>query len=689
MRLRRTTLVANVVIIGATLPAVALPTAAPIGTAAPVYEYVNAGPTTWSTQPISDLFGGHRLLGAVRAVSGDGEFALAARIDNGDLGLYVRNANGTTSYRDVTSLTGAPAAATDPNIFLDPWGNVGLIYVSARDRLVMISTATARSPRRAHVTTRAGAFGFNVTNLTIATRVPMSPSVPAISVSGTSALVVDRSTKGGAVTIPLHWLQESIPPLIGNATNVSAATGTGPLLNDPVTFPSTTTAFAATTTNGQVEFFAQNASGAWSASDLTSLVNGPTSVGPLAAASNGIDLYLASLSGIGHVQLFSVATANAAALVANATAHAVAHTRPQAGKVAKVSPSWSYSDVTKLIVGSPAWEGQIFLSATATRVDVAGRAANWGDLYDYTGLVAKSTWTSSDVSLDASATNSVAGGVTGVLDGSTLRLFAASAGAISQGGVGVYAIPTPYWTRAIADGWPIISETGGLGTLSAPWVGFTTAKSLTESPDFLMGQTLQRANKRETWLSFWTVSGPLTPATQTTSSYYSHGFLAGQWVAQQIDQYRLHGVNVKPNWVILDPEGFPDNHSALDAPAGATPATIAKHSGYWTAMLNGWASGLTNVDPTLHPGFYASQTEYRNYDLANSPLPAFEAIAFGGGGPVRIAGSNGSNILGYIAFNATCTPTSALRAQEQTLLNPPWAGRFNTLQFNAGVYCAP
>jgi len=685
VRLRRTTLVANVVIIGATIPAVALPTGAPIGTAAPMYEYVNAGPTTWGTKPVSDLFGGHHLLGNVHAVSADGEFALAARIDNGDLGLYVRNANGTNSFRDVTSLTGAPAAASDPNIFLDPWGNVGLIYVSARDRLVMVSTAAARSSRHAHLTTRAGAFGFNVTNLTIATHVPMSPSVPAISVSGTSALVVDRSTKGAAVTIPVRWLQESIAPVIGTATNVSAATNTSALGNDPVTFPSTTNAFAATTSSGHVEYFFQNSTGTWAASDLTNLVASPASVGPLAAASNGLDLYLASLSSIGHVQLFSVAAANAALLVAHATPHSVAH----AGKVAKVAPSWTYSDLSKLIVGSPSWEGQIFLSATATKVDVAGRAANWGDLYDYTGVLTKSTWTSADVSLDSSATNSVAGGVTGVLDGSTLRLFAASAGVITQGGVGVYAIPAQDWSRAITDGWPIISETGGLGTLSAPWVGFTTAKSLTQSPDFLMGQTLVRANKRETWLSFWTVSGPLTPATQTAASYYSHGFLAGQWVAQQIDQYHLHGVNVKPNWVILDPEGFPDNHSALDAPAGASKAVIAEHAGYWTAMLNGWTSGLTNVDPTLHPGFYASQTEYRNYNLANSPLPAFEAIAFGGGGPVRIAGSNGSNILGYIAFNGTCTPTSALRAQEQTLLSPPWAGRFNTLQFNTGVYCAP
>ncbi len=146
---------------------------------------------------------------------------------------------------------------------------------------------------------------------------------------------------------------------------------------------------------------------------------------------------------------------------------------------------------------------------------------------------------------------------------------------------------------------------------------------------------------------------------------------------------------IKPNWVILDPEGYPDNHSALDAGGGASPATLAKYAGFWASMLSGWSVGITDVDPALRPGVYAEQSEYHNYGLGNLNIPVFEALAFGGGGPIRIPGSNGHNILGYIAFNATCTPTSALHAQEQTLLNPPWSGQFNTLQFNQGVYCAP
>ena len=682
MRFRRLTLVANIVVIGATLPAVGFPVAAPSGGASPMYEYVNAGPTTWNTSAMTSQFGGHRVLGRVHAAAGDGEYALAARIDNGDLGLHVRNANGTTSFRDITALTGAPAAGADPNVFLDPWGNVGLIYVSTHNRLVLISTAAARSARHSNALVRGAISGFTVTNLTVATHVPMSPSVPSLTLSGTSALVVDRSAKGDAVAIPLKWLQESIAPLIGTATDVSAATHSSAVVNDPVAFAGMTTAFAATTGAGHVEFFSQTAAGPWTLTDLTSLDASPTSTGPIAVATNGTQLYLASLSSSAQVQLFSIAMANVPHVVTHVTPHALSHaTTPP--------PSWSYSDLTTLITGSPSWEGQIFLSATPTSVNVAGRAANWGDLYDYAGTLPNLTWSSSDVSLDASASNSVASGVTGVVDGSTLRLFAASDGAISQGGVGVYAIPSQDWSRAISDGWPIISETGGLGTMSAPWVGFTTAASVTQSPDFLMGQSIVNAKKRETWLSFWTISGPLTPPTQNPSSYYSHGFLAGQWVAQQIDQYHLHGLNLKPNWVILDPEGFPDNHSALDAPAGASPATLAKYAAYWAAMLSGWSTGVTNVDPTLHAGVYTEQSEYRNYGLANSSLPVFEAIAFGGGGPLRIAGSNGPNILGYIAFNATCTPTSALRSQEQTLVNPPWTGRFNTLQFNAGVYCAP
>jgi hypothetical protein len=516
----------------------------------------------------------------------------------------------------------------------------------------------------------------------------MSPGVPAISVVGMAGEIFDRSTNGAAIALPMLWRQPSVAPQFGSAVNVTSATNSPTLLNNPVSLPGVTNQFAATTSAGHVEFFNQTVTGAtaWSATDVTALDASPVSAGQIAAAANGSQIFLASLGASGHVLLYSITAANAAKSPAKTPVNVTPGTVP---RVAKLSPLWSYQDLTAAVAGAPVWEGNIFIGATATSVNVAGRAANWGDLYNYSTSLPNLSWTSTDVSLDAGASEAATSQVSGLVEGSTTELYVTSSGTVTPHGVGVYAIPSADWSRAISDGWPIISETGGLGTFNAPWVGFTNAPSVTQSPDFLMGQSILNSKKRETWLSFWTVSGPTTPATQTTASYYSHGFLAGQWVAQQIDQYRLHGVPIKPNWVILDPEGYPDNHSALDAPAGSSAATMAKYAGYWSAMLQGWSVGISDVDPTLRPGVYASQSEYRNYGLTNLSMPVFQAIAFGGGGPLRIPGSNGHNILGYIAFNGTCSPTSTLRSQEQTLLNAPWAGQYNTLQFNSGVYCAP
>ena len=683
MRFRRLTLVANVVIIGATLPAVGLPVATSSSGALPLYEYTNGfTASSWRTQPLAGELRGHSILGRAHGTSGDGEVALVARIDNGDLGLYVKNASGTTSFHDVTALTRAPRAGADPNIFLDPWGNVDVIYVSTSDRLVLISNALARSPRHANIAGPSNS-PYVVTDLTAASHVPMTPGLPSVAVSGMSAEIFDRSSKGDAIAIPVQWHQLSITPQIGVATNVTLATNSPTLLNDPVAIAGVTNAFAATTRAGHVEFFTQAVANVspWSVSDVSALNASGTSTGPLSAATNGPQIYVASLSSSNHAQLFSIATSS----VSSATV-GLSRLIP---RIANLAPGWKYTDLTASIAGSPLWAGNVFVSATTTTVNVAGRAQNWGDLYDDSEVLATTTWTSNDISQDAGSTTSAASSISGMQNGASVQLFATSDGALSPHGVGVYAIPSNDWSRAITDGWPIISETGGLGTLNAPWVGFMNSPSVVQSADFQMGRSILASKKRETWLSFWTVSGPLTPGTQTLSSYYSHGFLAGQWVAQQIDQYRLHGVNIKPNWVILDPEGYPDNHSALDAPGGSSQATIHKYAAFWSAMLRGWSTGINDVDPSLHPGIYAEQSEYANYGLTNLSIPVFEAIAFGGGGPVRIARSNGHNILGYIAFNGACTPSTTLHAQERTLLNPPWSGQFNTLQFNAGVYCAP
>jgi hypothetical protein len=431
------------------------------------------------------------------------------------------------------------------------------------------------------------------------------------------------------------------------AINVSNATTVGTIANDPVALNEPEETFAATTTSGSVEVFTNSGltPGTWSAQNLTASTSTPVSAGALAVTTTSNTTYVASLVNGGNVELYGTPNANFSTST---------HT---------TSPSWTAVGATVNAKTAPPLDGSIYMTASPTQLSIAGQASNWGDLFVLTNVLGSTTWSATDVSVTAgSAARSVGTGVTGVATGSNLNLFAVGVSSPPPQGVGVYAIPYSDWGTAITNGWPIISGTGGLGTQSAPWVGFTSAKSVVTSPDYLMGQSIYNAHKRVTWLSFWTVSGPLANEQKTPSTYYSHGFAAGVWVATQIDQYRNLGVGLKPDWVIFDPEGYPDNHSGLDAPGGSSNATMALYATYWTAMLNGWSAGIASVDTSLKAGVYTSQSEYRNYGLVNQSMPVFMAVAFAQGGPTQVTGASGSNVRGFIAFDASCTPTATLKA---------------------------
>jgi hypothetical protein len=435
--------------------------------------------------------------------------------------------------------------------------------------------------------------------------------------------------------------------------------------SDPVVIPGATPAFADILNNGDVVVDTEEGSlVAWSSSNLTLTLGTPVATGTLALGASASQVDVAALTTAGNVELFTSGFSS--------------------GGI------WNESNVTTLAAGAPPLSGALSVQVTPSQVAIAGQAANWGDLYVLTSPTESNSWTATNVSTTAgSDARTVGPSVTGLQINGTLTLYAAGVNSPPPQGVGVYAIPSTDWTNAITAGWPILSETGGLGTRSTPWVGFTGSPNVDVSPDFLMGQAIYNAHKRVTWLSFWTVSGPLKGQPMTTSNYYSHGFAAGAWVATQIDTYRSLGVGIKPDWVIFDPEGYPDNHSGLDAPGGATPATLATYATYWSAMLSGWSAGIASVDPSLNAAVYASQSEYRNYQLASASMPVFVALAFGGGGPVPVTGATGANVRGFITFNASCSPTSTLANEAATLEGPPWSGQFNTLQFNPGVYCAP
>jgi hypothetical protein len=518
-------------------------------------------------------------------------------------------------------------------------------------------TTTTKKP----VTTTTKPVTTTTKPVTTTTKKPVTTTTKPVT---TTTKPVTTTTKKPVTTTTKPVTTTTLP-----SSSVAVA-------SDPIVIPGPVASFVTTSNVGDLLVYTNTGAtlNSWSVLDVTTLTQAPKVAGTLAMAYDAAGVDIAALASNGSVELFASPITSS----------------PAIGNSAVTTPVWSALNVTGTATGAPPLSGSIFVSATPTQITIDGQAANWGDLFSLTSTPGSGTWSATDVSATGgSSARTVGDAVTGIQVGTTLTLYAAGVNSPPPQGVGVYAIPSSKWGQAITDGWPIVSETGGLGTRSSPWVGFSSTTSVANSPDFLMGQSIYNSHKRVTWLSFWTVSGPLKGQPMTTTNYYNHGFAAGAWVATQIDQYRSLGVGLKPDWVIFDPEGYPDNHSGLDAPGGSSSATLAKYATYWSAMLKGWASGMASVDPSLNAGVYASQSEYRDYNLVTQSMPVFVAVAFGNGGPTPIGGATGSNIRGYISFAAACTPTATLASEESTLLNPPWSGQFNTLQFNAGVYCAP
>ena len=711
----------------------------------PIYQFIDSGtgPLPWNALSLEGSIDHTKMLGAPHAASDATEGVLAYRTNLDQLALFTQTSSGTKSWTNLsTPKNSLPAPTADPIPFFDPSGNVDLLYVNDVAHVILLSLNDPVTPLWRHLHDQGAWRPYVATDLSALSGAVAANGLASILVNGLSATIAFRTTKSTIEVLQVGWSAgdpvpfmtstpgsvtvKAPPPPPTTTTTKPVTTTTKPVTtttkpvttttkpvttttkaggtttttkpvttttkpvttttlptssvavaSDPIVIPGPVTTFVTTSNVGDLLVYTNTGTSlnSWSVLDVSTLTQAPKVAGTLAMAYDASSVDIAALSSNGNVELFaSPNTFNSTALTTTVMN----------------APAWSATNVTSVATGAPPLSGSIFVSATPSEITIDGQAANWGDLFSFTNAPYSPTWTSTDVSATGgSAARTVGGAVTGIQVGTTLTLYAAGVNSPPPQGVGVYAIPSAKWGQAINDGWPIVSETGGLGTQKSPWVGFTSTSSVANSPDFLMGQSIYNSHKRVTWLSFWTVSGPLKAAPKTTTNYYNHGFAAGAWVAAQIDQYRSLGVGLKPDWVIFDPEGYPDNHSGLDAPGGSSSATLAKYATYWSAMLMGWTNGIASVDPSLNAGVYASQSEYRNYNLVTQSLPVFVAVAFGNGGPIPIGGATGSNIRGYISFSASCTPSSTLASEEATLLNPPWSGQFNTLQFNAGVYCPP
>jgi len=178
------------------------------------------------------------------------------------------------------------------------------------------------------------------------------------------------------------------------------------------------------------------------------------------------------------------------------------------------------------------------------------------------------------------------------------------------------------------------------------------------------------------------VSGPLKGQPQTrrtTTTRFCRGGVGGD-ADRPVPFARRR---TETDWSSSTP-GYPDNHSGLTLRADRpTPRSLLRH--LLSAMLKAGRAAWRRRPVTQRRGLRLA-VGVRNYNLVTQSMPVFVASPSGRrpdadrARPVRI-------------FAATyLSPPPAPRPQPGPrrvhLLNPP--GRsVHTLQFNAGVYCAP
>jgi hypothetical protein len=614
------------------------------------------------------------------APDADGGTQLAYRTTSGDV-LWLDGARvGRFVTVDLTTVTGIAPLRSEPVPAVSPHGLDEVFCVTRSDHLLLL---TWNPYRRVPVT--RGVDRVDLWTRTDLTQLggPLVTGTPSVVVAGGATTVFLRNAAGDLV----EYANDGRYGHSWNGYDLTVIAGGPRLASDPAAVWDPTTgevrvaAIEAAPHRGDVVVFTPNDVGGrvWSVDDVTA----ETKTGPVSAG-------LAAIVYADEPVLFGAA--GSGDLTAYAATDAVSGT------------SWTATDLTASTVGAPPVEGTPSASVSGARIAVAAAAASWGDLFEWSGTSLPGTFTATDVSITgAGPTRTVAGSPSAVFVAGQLSLFAAGVAVPAPEGTGVYAVPFAKWAQALKDGWQILGDTGGLGAQCAPWTSLPTPPSSTP-PDESVGQVIQASHQRVTWLSFWTVSGPgTTPSSScsaekgpyTTRTYYLHGYAAGQFVAAQIDAYRASGLGLKPDWVLYDPEGYPDNHSGLWGPT-RPPAKLAQSVANWFATLDGWRNGLASVDPSLKAGVYANQYEYMTYELYKQPLPAFVAGAFA---QVTVKGKPqlqvprrtafGSNIRGFVMFNSF-SPTCAQVTNERLLLTaPPWRGDYNTVQIPPGKYCPP
>jgi hypothetical protein len=719
------------------------PSVPSIATALPLYEFSKTGTGTlpWAATSLASLDGGTTMIAGPRtAEAATGADVVAFATTAHTIG-FVTKGDGPASFTNLASQLSLPPTADAPVPFFDSLGRLNLVYVAADDHVILV---TQNATNAGSSLGKAGQFLYQawlVRDLSVATESTALPNgvlatgeVTAVNNDGDDLFAVRTTTNRlVALTVP------NVRPF-NVTTNVAVAPtvtlGTNPIVvGSPIDGVVT---LAATTSANHVDVFRQISPSTWSTTDLTTLIKAPTINGDLSATANSSDLYVAGSSvGSGDVELDSYSFATA---------------------------TWTNLNVTKKTADAalpgPSLAGELALTLVGANLSIAGAASGWGDLFNYSNTGTSGSWVAADVSANGGATAKTVGSDVAAVDPSgTVTFYAGGVDTPAKAGVGIYDIPSADLPHAVSDGWPILAVTGGLGTQSAPWVNVPTgatasalSQAIRDSADYAIGNAIQSSHKRETWLSFWTISGPIASQSAGPAAFKANGYAAGQAVARTIDLYGANGLGLKPDWVILDPEGYPDNHSQLDGydvssitgngkvvtvtTASSTPLAtgelvsigqtgisaldvhnapinvksantftfpstlkvkladtgIVTNGAYfaanWSSIMTGWRQGIASVDPTLNAAIYTDESQYTEANIAASSMPVFMAISWDGGIDLPQPIPHSSNVLGFIEFGNVCK-SGKVQTQLRMFDSPPWNGRYNTVQFGPPGYCNP
>lgn len=581
---------------------------APPATGLPIFRYdkTASGPLPWNAVSMSAQMAGTTMAGAPRVTPfEDLAFLTWRSLDGRALAARLGTESATTV--NLSALTGLPIIVDDPWYAIDSSDNQHVLGTDVNGHLQLASLVTtppyldAKLPGRRSATLtvqRDLTDEAGVTFVGTPDYVMLNDIVRVIGRTATNHLV--------ALFVDVSWRASA--PLVLDITSLARDAGVS---GSPIWLPSGRSV-AVNAANGSLSYYqlpdgcvgTPSTCTSVSTTNLTTATGAPLLTSPLSATALGTGVVITGL------------TASGSAIVITGTLS---------------GSTWTWNDVNvSTLAGAPALAGRPFVAAVGTTITVAATAANWNDLFALSNDGPGATWRDVDVSATGgSQARTVGGGIAGAVLNGSLILFAGGVNSPAPTGTGVYAIPESKNAAAITDKWPSIGITGALGTSGSPWVATKTSLSaIRYSQDFLVGKAINDSHVRTTWLSFWTVSGPASNEPVDAASYYKHGYVAGKAVATQIGTYRSLGLGLKPDWVIIDPEGYPDYHSCLDGTTSLAPWCPPWNPKLWAAYANGWAAGLEEIDPTLNAGIYASQNEYKNGGLAGLSMPVFVAVAF-------------------------------------------------------------